>query len=151
MDEPEVVEDKSGYIPKAKKPMSEAQLAALAKARQKAYELRQQKKNVVNIDSSSEEDEEKDTQPKPEPEKPKPRQRKTKPKPPVQKEEAIKEDKREASDEDDTCCMTKNQHIARAHRSPRMWQRHFRRAVDEKNLRRSCTPGDATQRHQKRR
>ena len=69
--------------------MSEAQLAALAKARQKAYELRQQKKNVVNIDSSSEEDEEKDTQPKPEPEKPKakPRQRKTKPRPPVKKEE----------------------------------------------------------------
>ena len=65
MDEPEVIEDKSGYIPKAKKPMSEAQLAALAKARQKAYEIRQQKKNVVNIDSSSEEDEEKDTQPKP--------------------------------------------------------------------------------------
>ena len=88
--------------------MSEAQLAALAKARQKAYELRQQKKNVVNIDSSSEEDEEKDTQPKPDPEKPKakPRQRKTKPKPPVQKEEAIKEDKGEASDEDEACCMT---------------------------------------------
>ena len=107
MDETEVVEDKSGYIPKAKKPMSEAQLAALAKARQKAYELRQQKKNVVNIDSSSEEDEEKDRQPKPEPEKPKgkPRQRKTKPKS-VQKEEPMKEDKSEASDEDESCCMT---------------------------------------------
>ena len=107
MDETEVVEDKSGYIPKAKKPMSEAQLAALAKARQKAYELRQQKKNVVNIDSSSEEDEEKDTQAKPEPEKPKakPRQRKTKPKS-VRKEEPMKEDKSDASDEDEACCMT---------------------------------------------
>ena len=101
MVDPEVIEDKSGYIPKAKKPMSEAQLASLAKARQKAYEIRQQKKNVVNIDSSSEEDEDKDTQPKPEPEKPKakPRQRKTKPKPPVQKEEPTKEDDGEASDE----------------------------------------------------
>ena len=103
MDETEVVEDKSGYIPKAKKPMSEAQLAALAKARQKAYEIRQQKKNVVNIDSSSEEDEEKDAQAKPEPEKPK---RKTKPKPPVQKEEPSKENKSDASDEDEACCMT---------------------------------------------
>ena len=105
MDEPEVIEDKSQYIPKAKKPMSEAQLAALAKARQKAYELRQQKKNVVNIDSSSEEEKEDEIEPaKPEP-KAKPRQRKSKPKPPVRKEEPMKEDKSEASD-DESCCMT---------------------------------------------
>ena len=103
MEDPEVVEDKSGYIPKAKRQMSEAQLAALAKARQKAYEIRQSKKNVINIDSNSEEEEGKEAVPeKPEPKAKK--SRKPKPKQPIQQQEAMKAENGESSDDDEACC-----------------------------------------------